>query len=81
LRFDEIEIPDDIILIDLGRIFLVIIRENITHFAGVVTHRPWGVILGDTPRPSTIALRPWGLTELFLALYFFKTFHGKKFIM
>ena len=40
LSFNEIEIPDDIVLIDLDRRFVVVKRENISHFSGVIPQRP-----------------------------------------
>jgi len=36
LLFNEIEIPDDIVLIDLNRGFVVVKCEYVTHFSGVI---------------------------------------------
>lgn len=45
LLFDEIEIPDDVVLIDVSGILLVIKREDVTHLGSVITHRSGRVIL------------------------------------
>jgi hypothetical protein len=40
LLFNEIEIPDDIVLIDLNRRFVIVKCENVTHFSNVIPDCP-----------------------------------------
>jgi hypothetical protein len=40
LPFNEIEIPDDIVLIDLNRGLVVVKCENVTHFSNVIPDCP-----------------------------------------
>lgn len=46
LFFDEVDVPDDVILVDEYRVFFVVIREDIPHLRGVIPNSTWGIVFG-----------------------------------
>jgi hypothetical protein len=46
LLFDEIQIMDNVLLVDGDGVFVVVIREDVAHLAGIIAHRSGRVIFG-----------------------------------
>jgi len=46
LLFDKVEVADNVILGDLDRILLVVVRKDEPHLSGVITDGSRGIILG-----------------------------------